>query len=135
MSRANGLKRVGGQRVERGGYWNAHAGDYVRLSESGVLPGEASDTYFKVPAPVMLLAAPLLGLVYALFLPFVGLAMVAALVARKLWSGAVGALWRAAAFGWQPAEAYLSGRAKRKSKSKGPQEGHNEGGGDEGKSA
>jgi hypothetical protein len=60
----------------------------------------------------MFLIAPVLGLLYALFLPFIGIAMLLALVGRKLFGGLLDGLWKTAAFGWRPREAYLLGRKK-----------------------
>ena len=109
------IRRSGGEEVAPGGYWNAHAGEYVRLEQQSRLPGGADSTYYKVPVMVMLMLAPVLGLLYAIFLPFIGLAMVTMLIARKLLGGTLDVVWRAAAFGWRPAEAYLAGhKAPRK---------------------
>jgi hypothetical protein len=51
-----------------------------------------------------------LGLVYAIFLPFIGIAMTIALLARKAAEGGA----HAASFSWRPVEAYLAGRKSRK---------------------
>ena len=102
------MVRKGGHKTEKGTYWNVMTGEKVVLEQEGVLPGEG--TYIKAPTAVVLLAGPVLGLVYAIFLPFIGIAMTIALLARKVAEGGA----HAASFGWRPVEAYLAGRKSRK---------------------
>jgi len=66
-----------------------------------------------------LMAAPFMGLGYVLVLPFLALAMVAALAGAKvlsvlLWIGGL-----STSFGWRPVEACLAGRKKNRKKDKG----------------
>jgi len=103
------IKKAGGELVERGSYWNLADGRYLHFAQPDVLPGPQSATYWKVPAPLMLAIAPVLGLIYALFLPFIGLAMFAGLIAQKVVGGALEGLARAVSFGWRPSEAYFTG--------------------------
>ena len=49
----------------------------------GMLPGDSTRTYRRVPLPVMLVLAPLLGLGFVLLLPFLGLAVVGELIVHK----------------------------------------------------
>lgn len=100
------MLRKSGQRVERGTYWDVMSGEKIVLVRDGVLPG--TGVYLKAPTAVVLLAAPVLGLAFALFLPFIGIAMTVAAVAQT--TGRTAA--HAASFGWRPVEAYLAGRMK-----------------------
>jgi hypothetical protein len=102
------MVRKGGHKTEKGTYWNVMTGEKVVLEQEGVLPGEG--TFIKAPTAVVLLAGPVLGLVYAIFLPFIGIAMTIALLARK--AAEAGA--HTVSFGWRPVEAYLAGRKNRK---------------------
>jgi hypothetical protein len=115
-----GLAHTGGQIVGAGNYWNFTTGERVHVRDSRTLPGDAETTYYRLPPLAMLLAAPLLGLAYAMFLPFIGIAMLITLIGRKLFGGVLDGLWKTAAFGWRPSEAYLLGRKKtRRTKKKG----------------
>ena len=113
-----GLKRIGGEKVGRGNYWNFSNGQRVHIESEGILPGDERVTYYRVRPVVLLAAAPVLGLAYAVFLPFIGIAVLAAAIAGKLFGGAVAGLWKGAAFSWKPSEAYLAGRKKEDKKKK-----------------
>jgi hypothetical protein len=62
----------------------------------------------------VLLVGPVMGLLYAVFLPFIGIAMTLKLIGKKLTTGLVHAAVKSATFGWRPIEAYLIGRKKKK---------------------
>ncbi len=109
-----GLKKIGGEAVGKGNYWNFSTGERVHIEAEGVLPGDAGITYYKAPPAAMLVAAPVLGLLYAVFLPFIGIAMLTAVAGRKVLGGLVPGLWKGATFGWKPSEAYLAGKKKKK---------------------
>ncbi|HEX5854466.1 MAG TPA: hypothetical protein VFZ57_02500 [Thermoanaerobaculia bacterium] len=75
----------GGNRVAGGFYVNRKTFDLVTVNgRKGVLPGDANDLYLKVPALAMVVAAPLLGAAFVIFLPFVGIALFAAAGLRKV---------------------------------------------------
>jgi hypothetical protein len=66
----------GGNKVPGGFYinrteWTMH----VAPREGDVLPGGEHDVYYRFPTLMLLVAAPFLGLAFALFLPFIGLAL------------------------------------------------------------
>jgi hypothetical protein len=110
------IKKIGGETVGKGNYWNFSTGERVRIEGRGVLPGGPSQTYYKFPPAVILAAGPVLGLAYAVFLPFIGIAMLFAVLSKKVFGGALRTAWKGATFGWKPSEAYLAGkkgRAKR----------------------
>ena len=104
----------GGHTVQAGTYWNLANGNRVQMEQEGMLPGGGTDRYIKAPAAAMLMAAPLIGLVFAVFLPFIGIVMTLNLVGKKLVQGLESAAAGSMSFGWRPIEAYLAGRKTRK---------------------
>ncbi len=104
----------GGHKVAAGTYWNMTNGERVDMEQEGVLPGDKHMMYIKAPSAVMLAAGPLLGLIFAVFLPFIGIAMTISLVGKKIVEGVVNAAAGSVSFGWRPIEAYLAGRKKKK---------------------
>jgi hypothetical protein len=70
--------------------------------------------YIKAPAAMAIAAGPLLGLVFAVFLPFIGIAMTLSLVGRKIVETVTDAAASSMSFGWRPVEAYLAGRKRKK---------------------
>ncbi len=105
----------GNQNVDPGIYLNLRELSFKSLDDEGRLPGTETSVYYRVPVLVLLVAAPLLGLVYAIFLPLIGFMMLGAFLASKVYG-----LAKQAADGtvlvlrpaWQPARAFLS-RGKR----------------------
>ncbi len=79
------MKRsAGGTKVEPGFYWNAKDWRIVTVeAKDGTLPGGPEEKYVNVPAAGMLALAPLLGLSFVIFLPFVGFAMVLGQVGKR----------------------------------------------------
>ena len=63
---------------------------------------------------VGLLLGPIVGLLYVVCLPFIAVATVIVLVARKAAGSVVGLMRNLASFGWRPLEAHLSGKKKKK---------------------
>jgi hypothetical protein len=106
------FSHTGGQVVGAGSYWNFSTGERVQVLDSQRLPGEHDAAYYRLPPLAVLLLAPLFGLVYALFLPFIGMAMLVTLIGRKVFGSLFDGLWKTAAFGWRPSEAYMLGRKK-----------------------
>jgi len=107
------LKHNGGERVGKGTYWNLGNGERVDIQEEGILPGNEKKTYYRMPAAAVIVAAPVLGLMYAMFLPFIGIAMAVKLVGQKIGGGVMETVQGSASFGWRPSESYLSGRKKK----------------------
>ena len=108
------LKHIGGEMVKGGSYWNFSTGERVTLDTNGRLPGDSETSYYKVHPVVLLIAGPMLGLVYAVFLPFIGIAAVIKIVGEKLLGGIVHEGAMMANFGWRPVEAYFSGKRHKK---------------------
>jgi hypothetical protein len=104
----------GGNKVAAGTYWNLANGNRVNMEQEGVLPGSEQARYIKAPVVVMLMAAPVIGLVFAVFLPFIGIAMTLNLIGKKLVDGVASAAAGSMSFGWRPIEAYLAGRKRKK---------------------
>jgi hypothetical protein len=111
------LKRHGGERGQAGNYWNFSTGERVHLEKEGILPGDGSVTYLKCHPAALLLVGPFMGLVYAIFLPLIGIGMLIWVIGEKLAGGVLENIGKAAVFSWNPSEAYLAGR-KRKAKNK-----------------
>ena len=106
------VKYNGGHTAKSGFYWNTRTWAITMLErQGGVLPGGAEDRYVRIPVLAMLIVAPFMGAAYVMFLPFIGIAMVADFVAHRLGRGVkTGALAMAAAVSpqWRPGEAYLA---------------------------
>lgn len=70
------LKYTGGERVKAGFYWHrARWGAEIVPAAGGALPGAPGDVYYRIAWPVLLVAAPVMGGAFAIFLPFIGIAM------------------------------------------------------------
>ncbi|MBK9238840.1 MAG: hypothetical protein IPL75_00970 [Acidobacteria bacterium] len=99
------------QNVDPGLYFNLTRFHLESVDRQGPLPGTDTDVYRRVPMVVMLALAPLLGLAFVIFLPFLGFAMVGRLLAAKTAEAATGAATAAVRVmrpGWAPALAFFS---------------------------
>ena len=75
----------GGNSVKSGFYWDLTNWEIVTIAgKGGVLPENGTHRYVKVPIPFLVMIAPILGLLFVVFLPFIGFAMVLGLVGRKV---------------------------------------------------
>ena len=69
-------KYTGGDTVKAGFYWNRGAwGAELIPAEGGALPGDGTTRYTRVPWPALLVIAPVMGGAFAMFLPFIGIAL------------------------------------------------------------
>lgn len=105
---------TGTQNADAGLYYTVRPFTLTTLDQNGPLPGAADRLYHRVPMILMLALAPLLGLAFVIFLPFIGFAMVARIAGEK----AVGLAGQFPTQGarvlqpaWAPARAFLT-RAK-----------------------
>lgn len=101
---------TGTQNVEPGLYINFKKFTVMTMDEGGPLPGAETDTWRRAPLLLVLATAPLAGLAFVMFLPFIGFAMVAYLLGDKAigWAGnAVTEMVRVVRPGWVPALAFL----------------------------
>jgi len=101
-----------GARVKPGTYWDIKQGERIDMTLDAVLPGAGDRLYIKASAATMVMAAPVVGLLFAVFLPFIGIAMAIGLFLRRVLDGAGNVMAKSRPFEWKPLEAYLSGRKK-----------------------
>lgn len=106
------LQHTAGSRVGKGTYWNFSNGERVDIGSEGILPGTGGAVYYRMPATGIVMLGPILGLLYAAFLPFIGIAMLVKLVLQKVAAAVMVPAQRSASFGWRPSEAYLAGKRK-----------------------
>jgi hypothetical protein len=79
---------TGGMQVGGGYYWNARSWEVEVVSdEGGKLKGGADARYAKVPFPALFVIVPLLGALFLMFLPFIGFALFAYAIAKKVTGG------------------------------------------------
>ena len=75
----------GGDTVKAGFYWNRGKwGAEIIPPEGGALPGHEDTIYNRFPWPALLVAAPAMGGAFAMFLPFIGIVMLAAYLTGRL---------------------------------------------------
>lgn len=107
----------GNQVVDPGIYLNLRELSFKSMDEEGRLPGGEDAVWRRVPVLVMLIAAPVISIVYFIFLPLVGFLMLAGVVGLKLYAlgkHAANAMVPVLRPAWQPARAFLSRGKPRK---------------------
>lgn len=108
----------GNQVADPGIYLNLRELTFKSMDEAGHLPGTGETVWRRVPAVVMLVAAPVISIAFFIFLPLIGFLMLAGVVGVKLYE--LGKRLVAASVpvlrpAWQPARAFLSrGKPARK---------------------
>ena len=107
-----------GERATGGNYWNFSNGERISLGSEGMLPGDSGTTYVKAHPVLVLAAGPVLGLVYAAFLPFIGIAMLLKVMVTKAFGGALESGAKVATFNWSPSRAFLAGKRAKKATDK-----------------
>ena len=120
------LKHTGGDRAGKGTYWNLRNGERIDITDEGTLPGDSKTAWYRMPAAAVIVAAPALGLLYAAFLPFIGIAMLVKLVGERIGGGVMESVQSSASFGFRPSESYLTGRKKREKKDEAANKGDEE---------
>lgn len=108
-------KHTGGMQVQGGYYWNPRNWEVeVVPPEGGRLRGAADAKYVKVPFPALFVIVPLLGALFLMFLPFIGFALFAYAIAKKVTGGVKkGATELASTIQpgqFAPGEAYFAGK-------------------------
>jgi hypothetical protein len=79
------FKYAGGDTVKYGFYWNVREWEaQVVPKEGGTLGGEPDVRYIRMPLFALLVLAPIMGAIYAFFLPFIGFAMLAMFLVGRL---------------------------------------------------
>jgi hypothetical protein len=80
-------KYTGGEKVGGGYYWNTRSWEVeVVGNEGGRLRDPDGARYVKVPFPALFVIVPLLGALFLMFLPFIGFALFAYAIAKKIGS-------------------------------------------------
>ena len=75
----------GGDNVKPGFYWNTREWEArIVPREGGPLEGDKESSYVRLPLLAVLVLAPVMGAMYAFFLPFIGFAMVVMYLAGRL---------------------------------------------------
>jgi len=104
---------AGGSTVESGYYLNTRSCAVETMPDGGHLPGTAQDSFLRVPWPLLLAAAPIVGGAFVLAYPVIGFSAMVYGLARKLMGAAgQGAEQLAATMapGPLPGEAHLTGK-------------------------
>jgi hypothetical protein len=101
-----------GQKAGKGTYWDVSSGQRIDVLHEAVLPGRDA-TFIKSSPGIILLAAPVIGMLYALWLPFIGIATTATLAVGVVTAGIYNLAVKSVSFGWHPEHAYFSGKKKR----------------------
>ncbi|TAN41781.1 MAG: hypothetical protein EPN25_04420 [Nitrospirae bacterium] len=112
------MRHTGGEKVGKGSYWNFSTGERVTINAESVLPGDGSVTYYRVNPVVILAAGPVVGLLFAAFLPFIGIAIVLQMLLVKIFTVSMDEVAKVSSFNWSPARAYLAGRRQKKNAEK-----------------
>ncbi len=112
------LTTRGGHTVGKGTYWDLRRGHRIDIHHEGTLPGDEKVTYVKMSTGGMLLLGPVIGLLYAVLMPLLGILTVAVLAGRRVLAGMYNLVAKSISFDWQPKNAYLSGKKKKKSDKK-----------------
>ncbi len=101
-----------GTKVSAGYYLNVGNWEFTHVAQGAALP-EADRGYLRAPLPLVLLVAPVLGLLMVMFLPFIGFALTLGVIARKTAEAVQEMAFGLAAIvhpAWRPGEAYLTGK-------------------------
>jgi len=112
------LTYKGGHKVGKGTYWDLANGRRIDVAREAVLAGGETATYVRMSSAVMLVSGPFIGLLYAILMPFIGIATAVVLAVRKVAGGLHNLLAKSISFGWQPRSAYLAGKKKKKEEEK-----------------
>jgi hypothetical protein len=103
----------GNQAVQSGYYFNSANWSIQPVAEDGARLPATEGTFYAVPTVVALLATPILGLAFLVFLPFIGFLLTfkaAVAPVAQLIHGSAGSMAATMSPGWQPGEAHLTGK-------------------------
>lgn len=114
----------GGAAVTFGYYFNRGTCELAAIpKEGGVLPGDSDSRFSRVPVVVLLVAAPILGAMYAIFLPLIGFMLVLQHLGRfaaRTAGRASATVLEAVAPAWLPGHAYFADKARKRAAAKTP---------------
>jgi hypothetical protein len=83
-ARSGGTKYHGAANVKGGFYWNIAGREFVTVDgKEGLLPGDPTQKYVKVPTLLFIPLALGMGALYVVSLPFIGFGMLLILIVRK----------------------------------------------------
>ena len=104
-----------GTPVKGGYYFNSRRWTFARVEKDGeTLPGARNERWTRVPVPIVIAAAPVLGGMFVVAFPIIGLVAVGVAIGRKLGGGVRETATDLAANlapGPLPGEAHLTGKA------------------------
>ena len=117
-----------GQAARKGTYLDPVSGRRLDLSIDSVLPGEIGKKFLRLPPGGMLPLAFVIGALYVLLLPFIGIVTLISIYIIPLFGVASGVLvvsgkavgaflevvGRSVSFGWRPSSAYLAGKKQKR---------------------
>lgn len=114
----------GGQTVKKGVYWDSERNTKIVIDSEGVLPGNKSEIYFKLPESYLLIPLLLLGLFLSMALPY-GMGVLAFIViiilTATLYTAGLASLrlfkemlGKTATFDYTPTKAYMTGKKTKK---------------------
>ena len=107
-----------GDTVKGGYYWNMQKWDATFVEgPAGDLPGGGDEVFRRIPTRLLLVAAPLMGALFVMFLPFIGIALLLQHIARAAVEAAgqtVERVLRSVSPAWRPGMAFLAGKAGKK---------------------
>jgi hypothetical protein len=103
----------GGMRVEPGTYWDVKKYSRIDAAADSILPGAGDRYYLKASTATILIATPVIGLLFAVLLPFLGIATATFLYVRRVFKGAADSMAKSMSFGWKPLEASLADKKKK----------------------
>jgi len=105
----------GGSAVQGGYYLSRNSWEIVPVRNDGErLPGNASDHFVKLPLAAVFAVMPVLGGLMVVFLPFIGLALVARQLAKPLaglFTRSAQDLAATVTPGWAPGSAHFTGKS------------------------
>src|SRR5512133_2309599 len=107
-------KSNGGSKVRGGYYWNLSKWSITSVEgDEGVLEAPAEETFIRLPLLVMVAVAATMSLAFVIFLPFIGFAMLAYALGKKV-TAMVQKVAREAVVTvspqWRAGEAYFAGK-------------------------
>ncbi len=75
---------LGGDAAGKGTYVDLTTGQFLSFPEATILPGTAATRYYRVPVWVVIVAGPLMGLAYIIFLPLVAIGSLVAMALYRV---------------------------------------------------
>ena len=78
-------KYTAGEWTKAGAYWGLKTGEFVTVPRGGgLLPGDENRQYVKAPLGLVIVVGPVMGLLFLIFLPLLGIVGLATFGGRRL---------------------------------------------------